>query len=58
MINIRVLLDAIDFEPNDEDAEHLHKYLNYELNGIEYDDNFKIKKYFRNLLIYVKTILS
>jgi len=58
MINIRVLLDAIDFEPNDEDAEYLHKYLNYELNGIEYEDRFRIPKYFRNLLIYVKTILS
>lgn len=57
MINILFLLEAIDFQPNEDDENDLCKYLNYELNGIEYDDNFKIKKYFRNLLKYLKTII-
>jgi hypothetical protein len=58
MININSILDAIDFEPNDDDAEYLHKYLNYELNGIEYEDSFRIPKYFRMMLIHLKSILS
>ena len=57
MINVHVILEMIDFEPNDEDAEELEKYLNYELNGIE-SEYGRIPKYFRNLLKRVKEILS
>jgi len=57
MINILILLEAVDFQPNDDDEEDLHKYLNREINGIEYDDNFKIKKYFRNLLKQLKSLI-
>ena len=56
MINVHVILEMIDFEPNDEDAEELEKYLNYELNGIE-SEYGRIPKYFRNLLKRVKEIL-
>lgn len=58
MINIGALLNTIDFEPNDEDADDLHKYLNYELNGIDYEDSFRIPKHFRNLLIYLKSLID
>jgi hypothetical protein len=57
MINIEILLNSIDFEPNDDDEINLYKYLNRELNGIEYEDRFRIPKHFRNLLIYLKSIL-
>ena len=57
MINILTLLEMIDFQPCDEDENNLFKYLNYELNGIDYEDNFRIKKYFKNLLITLKSIL-
>jgi len=57
MINILILLEAVDFQPNDDDEQDLHKYLNREINGIEYDDNFKIKKYFRNLLKQLKSLI-
>jgi hypothetical protein len=57
MINILVLLEAIDFQPCEDDENKLHKYLNYELNGIEYEDSFRIPKHFRNLLRNIKSIL-
>jgi hypothetical protein len=56
MINILVLLEAIDFQPNDDDENDLHKYLNYELNGIEYKYK-RPPKYFKNLLVFLKSIL-
>ena len=56
MINIHFLLQAIDFIPNDEDESDLHKYLNYELNGVECEYENKLPKYFKNLLKYVRSI--
>lgn len=58
MINILILLEAIDFEPCDEDADDLHKYLNKELNGIDGEMDNRPKKYFKNLLKYIKTIIK
>lgn len=58
MINIQLLMQAIDFEPNSDDENNLHKYLNREINGIEYEDSFRIPKYFRWLLIQIKSILD
>ena len=57
MINILVLLEAIDFQPCDDDENDLHKYLNYELNGIGEEPIKRIPKYFRNLLRNLKSIL-
>jgi len=57
MININALLEMIDFEVCDDDANDLHKYLNYEINGIEYEDSFKIKKYFKNMLKHLKSLI-
>jgi len=57
MLNILILLEAIDFQPCEDDENDLHKYLNYELNGIEYDYKKRIPKYFKNLLINIKSIL-
>jgi hypothetical protein len=57
MINILVLLEMIDFQPEDRDEGDLHKYLNYELNGIECEYENKIPKFFKNLLKQVKELL-
>ena len=60
IIDILALLDLLDIQPNDNDEYELHKYLNQELNGIEceHDDTpFRIPKHFRNLLIFIKSIL-
>lgn len=56
MINILTLLDMVDFQPCDDDEQDLINYLNYELNGIEYEYK-RPKKYFKNLLIYLKTFI-
>jgi hypothetical protein len=57
MINILFLLEAIDFEPPEEDEEELHCYLNRELNGVECNLERRIPKYWRNMVIYLKSIL-
>ena len=58
MINIHAVLEMIDFEPNDEDRCDLIRYLNYELNGIEEEYENKIPKYFKNMVIYIKKLLT
>jgi hypothetical protein len=57
MINILTLLEMVDFQPCEDDEYNLHNYLNYELNGIEYEDKFRVPKYFKNLCKYIKSIL-
>jgi len=56
MINILTLLEMVDFQPNEDDEHDLINYLNYELNGIEYDYK-RPKKYFKNLLIFLKSLI-
>jgi len=61
MINIITLLEAIDFQPNDNDEYELHKYLNEQLNGTECehsDPPFRIPKYFKNLLKQLQKMLE
>jgi hypothetical protein len=53
-----MLLEMIDFEPNDEDRCDLIRYLNYELNGIEEEYENKIPKYFKNMVRYIKELLA